>query len=284
MFVLMLTSGCSTPEEKALEDTKALYLRLVSGDETARGPLLDMAANAAQAQEDVGERAYYIGLATDPQRFPDVAGTSAKVAAVLYRQAMDKVPAAGFNLAILALSNGIPLQDGESIRSLIENAANAGLVDAMVLMGYFLKEGTPGFEKSTAAAANWFEKAAQFSKNPVAELELAKLLEAEDAQRHATRINELLISASNQGMAEAAAHLAVLSRSPITQARWALLAGQLDSRYASDAKNLLKKLNADKIESIWQDIYAWQASHRANAAKGIEVGKPIDLMSAKLND
>ena len=260
-----------------------MYLRLVSGDEDARGQLLELAeAMSSSPTPPPPEQAYYVGLAADPERFPNAPGTSTKLAAQMYRQAMVSEPAAGYNLAMLALGSGTPLQPGENVRGLIEAAANAGMVDAMVLLGYFLKDGAPGFEKSTAMAVTWFERAEQFDRNPLAELELAKLLREEDPVRHATRIVELLISSANQGMAEAAAELSNISNEPVARARWALLAGRLDGQFSAGAQRLLQTLDRRKVQTVWDDVAAWQAAHRQRPILVSRIGKPIDLVQKAL--
>lgn len=274
MFALapLLLAACTQSPEAAF---KAYQERVSHGDLTARLEVLQRLPDAK------GRAAFWAALALDPGAHRETLGADPAVAAALYREALRSgVDVAGFNLALLAIGGKVELEakegsDPESISDLLTRSAKGGCVPAMLLLGHFYRVGGPGFAKNDVLSADWYEQAARFNRNALAELRLGvAYLDGTGRPRDVRKGVELLTSSAEGGEAESAGELAARATSQQLKARWLAVAAELDRRYAANASESLEGLDANQLADVRDSVEVWKRAFGSGGRRSVNPTAP----------
>lgn len=268
----LLLAACTPSPEASF---KAYQERVSHGDLTARLEVLQ------RLPEAKGKSAFWAALALDPGAHRETLGADATVAAALYREALRAgVDTAGFNLALLAISGKVPLEakeggEPESIADLLTRSAKGGCVPAMLLLGDFYRVGGPGFAKNDVLSADWYEQAARFNRNALAELRLGvAYLDGNGRPRDVRKGVELLTSSAEGGEAESAGELAARATSQQLKARWLAVAAELDRRYAAKARESLEGLDASQLADVRDSVEVWKRAFGTGGRRSVNPTAP----------
>lgn len=272
VLAALLLAAC-TPSTEAV--FRGYHERVTHGDLTARLEVLQRLAEAK------GKAAFWAALTLDPGGSPETLGADPIAAATLYREALKAgVDAAGFNLALLAISGKAPLDMGdagepERVEDLLSRAGKGGCVPAMLLLGHFYRVGGPGFARNEVLSADWYERAAHFNRNALAEYRLGvAFLDGVGRGRDVRRGVELLTSAAEGGEADAAAELAARATSQSLKARWLAVAAELDRRYVPRARESLLALDAGQLGDVRDSVEVWKRAFGSGGRRSVNATAP----------
>lgn len=265
--------GCNTVEVEYANR----YERLRNGDARARQ------VDTSELRGLSGKAAFWAGLLFDPGASDLQDGANIALATELYRRALGSgVAVAGHNLALLAMERNVALlpqmgeRKAERIQSLLTDASDAGCVSSMVLLGHLYRDGAAGLERNLVLAADSFERAAKWRKDPLAEWELGRMyLRAQGRQRDVRLGVQLLTSAASAGIADAAVELADQASSSALRARWYGVAASIaPATYSSRYSAARKRLSVDEIIDVEAALAVWRDAYVGRASKIVDPTKP----------
>lgn len=262
IFVVVLLAGCGDGTRSWFSQTKGdkekaaeLYRRFVQRDQDALSELLDMA-------EGKGDpfASFYAGLAYDPAL---VTGGDPIKAAQLYQAAIGVAPAARHNLALLILKGVRPPGTGEhTALTYLSEAAQAGKLESMMMLGTLYEQGWEGVARNPALASEWYEKAVEFAKDPRAELRLGlAYLEGVGKQKDIEKGLRYLTAAAKAGIVEAQYEIGKRSGDLFQAAQWLVAAALNDQRYMGFAQRAMESLSPAQREAVQQAARLWVHAH-----------------------
>lgn len=260
LLVAALMAGC---------DSGGLVSRL-RGDESFARDLYGRVNQAdAQAQDELRQRAqerdvyaaFYAGLAEDPSLS---AGGDAVEAAQMYGTAMTALPAAKHNLALLILK-GVrrPSDTPQTALSLLEESANAGIVESMLLLATIYEKGWKGVAVNPALAVQWYTRASEFSNDTWAQYRLGvACLDGFGRAVDEDQALHLLTSAAKKGLVDAQRELGVRMQDPVQSAQWLWVAAINEPIYQRQADQAISKLPLEERIKVQRNAQMWAHAHR----------------------
>lgn len=236
------------------ERSAALYERVQQHDVSAMAELKQLAEN------NDAYAAFFAGLALDPAVQLGPGDPSA--AAAFYEMAGQEVPAAKHNLALLIL-RGVrrPGVTNETALQLLQDVA-PGQLQSMLLLGTLYDRGWAEMASNPALAAQWFERAIEYSKDPRAELALGSAFQdGRGRPRDLGAATRLLTSAAKAGLPEAAYRLGAASSDAVQAAQWFVVAAAGDAVFEPRARDALSKLEAGDQAQVRSNALLWLRAH-----------------------
>lgn len=233
-----------------------LFGRVQQRDITAMGELEERAGRSDLAA------AFFAGLANDP----GVVGPGRPAeAARLYQLAAEAFPGAKHNLALLLLKGalGKARDSAPAALTLLSEAAEKNRLESMLLLAALYERGWDGVDPNPAAAAEWYERAISFAKDPRAEARLgAAYQDGLGRLKDPALAETYLLAAAKAGVSEAQYRMARTVRDPMQVAQWLMVAALGDAQYEGAAKAELDRLSADDQVRAQRNAQMWRYAHQ----------------------
>lgn len=260
VLVAALMAGC---------DSGGFVSRLRGDESSARSLYERVSQHDAQAHGDLRKRAqgrdayaaFYAGLAEDPSLHP---GGNAIEAAEMYGLAANALPTAKHNLALLILK-GVrrPSDTPQTALALLEESADKGIVESMLLLGTIYEKGWRGIPVNPALAVQWYERANVFSNDPRAQYRLGvACLDGFGRSRDEDEAFRLLTAAAKRGLVEAQRELGVRMSDPVQSAQWLSVAAINEPGYRGQADQAMAKLALQERIKVQRSAQMWAHAHQ----------------------
>lgn len=262
ILALLTLAGCDassgigglTPSSADMVRARDLFVRVQQRDAGAVAELEQRAGKANVAA------AFYAGLANDPAV---IKGGDAARAAGFYQSASRSSAGAKHNLALLILKGVVRSeQDAGLAVNLLTEAAQKDRLESMLMLASLYENGWPGVERNPALAAEWYERAMNFSNDPRAVARLgAAYQEGSGRPRDLVQAETFLEAAAKAGVAEAQFRMARTVREPLQVAQWLTIAAMTDARYQQPAREALNALSAQDQMRVKTNAELWLHAH-----------------------